>query len=124
MANKKTSSAKSIDQMVLDLLGDERVKALSNQAACEVNGGMANILQGACAVSAGMHAKGGDAAHAAQAAIIVIQACGSKPKRPDLEALMKATGTEPVALRHLRAKENRRKKQAAARKDAAAKKKP
>lgn len=111
MATAKKPNKKSIDQMVLELLGDERVKALSNQAACEVNGGMANILQGACAASAGMHK--GEAAHAAQAAIIVIQACGSKAKRADLEALMKATGTEPVALRHLRAKENRTKKKAA-----------
>ena len=107
MASKKTSSPKSIDKMVLELLGDERVTALSNQAACEVNGGMANILQGACAVAAGMHSKGGDAAHAAQAAIIVVQACGSKPNRGDLEALMKATGAEPVALRDLRVRENR-----------------
>lgn len=72
------------------LLGDDRIESLSNQAACEVNGGIERVLQNSCACAAGMY-KDDPAALAAQGAIITIQACGSKPTKQDVEILLKAT---------------------------------
>lgn len=92
MKSKTTQKKKepsATPAMVREVLGKERITALSNQAACEVNGGIAQVLQGACAMAAGMYS-GNVEAQAAQAAIFTIQGCGSRPVKDDVQKVLDA----------------------------------
>jgi len=88
--NDKTKKQTMV-QAVRAVLGKKRIAGLSNQAACEVNGGFANILRGSCKMADGMY-PGNAKARAAQAAVFVIQACGSKPVKADVEKIVSAVG--------------------------------